>query len=434
MSPTAEEVVHAVAERLATPEDLVRTATAAGNVAVLRTGPPRPPWEPLSLDEGHPGVALLFATLARGDHRFRAAAHDHLAASLPYAHRPDVGIAGIYQGLPALAFAANAAAMRPTDYGKLLSTLDEVVAARAATLVHRESERLDAGVAGVPLASYDVISGLSGLGRYLLHRGPEHHAAVSAIGDYLVRLTLPVTAHGHRVPGWWSPQGATRDKDRHPPRGHFNLGLAHGIPGPLALLSLLRTAGVPVRGGEEAAHRIVSWLLSWMDTDADGPFWPMMITFEEHLAGGLDPAPAGRPSWCYGAPGIARALQLAASAFDEPSWHGVAVEAMRAALRRAEPLAGLGTNAGLCHGFGGLLQVTRRMARDSDDPVLGRAVPGLVDRLVALFDPAAPFGYVLRTPAGAAIDRGGFLEGAAGAALALTGLLDNRWDSALLIS
>jgi hypothetical protein len=434
MSETPDQVVHSVAEKLTSPEDLRRTATVAENLARLRTGPPRPPWQPLSLDEGHPGVALLFAVLTLTDQRFRTVTHDHLAAAMPHARRADLGINGIYQGLPALAFAANIAATRPTDYGKLLSTLDQFVVARAAVLVRRESARLDTDTAGVPLASYDVISGLTGLGRYLLDRPAEHRAAVSAIGDCLARLTLPVTAHGHRIPGWWSPEGPTWDPVRHPPRGHFNLGMAHGITGPLALLSLLRLAGVPVRGTEDAAHRIASWLLSWMGTDECGPHWPAVITFDEHAAGGLDPVRPARPSWCYGTPGIARALQLAASAFDEPAWARVALDAMRAALARAESLDLWGTDVGVCHGLGGLLQITRRMADDSGDPELGRAVPSLVDRLVARFDPSAPFGFVLRTRTGAAIDRAGFLEGAAGAALALAGRIDARWDSALLVS
>ncbi|MGH3852526.1 MAG: hypothetical protein ACRDR6_03320 [Pseudonocardiaceae bacterium] len=68
---------------------------------------------------------------------------------------------------------------------------------------------------------------------------------------YLVDLTKPVPAADQAamsVPGWWTsdapsgqPPGAFLD-------GHADLGMAHGISGPLALLSLAMRHGIIVDG------------------------------------------------------------------------------------------------------------------------------------------------------------------------------------------
>ncbi|WP_371106029.1 MULTISPECIES: lanthionine synthetase LanC family protein [Streptomyces] len=41
------------------------------------------------------------------------------------------------------------------------------------------------------------------------------------------------------------------------------MGLAHGIAGPLALLSLCWTRGLRVPGHDTAVRRIARWLMSW---------------------------------------------------------------------------------------------------------------------------------------------------------------------------
>ncbi|GGL02925.1 hypothetical protein Sme01_19370 [Sphaerisporangium melleum] len=431
-------IVRDVAGRLAVPGVVHRTVTAPELVSLLAAGPPREAWHHLSLDEGYPGIVLLFAELGHTDPRAGEIAHAYLSAGAPHAAAAAAAPDGIYRGIPALAFAAAAAARRPGEYAKLLANLDEIIAARTSGLLQQENARLDAGIPGVRLAVYDVISGLTGLGRYLLSRPAACRPAAVAVAEYVVRLSRPVTVDGHEVPGWWSPDGATQDTRLHPARGHLNLGMAHGIAGPLALLALAHQHGVNVPGAGEAAHRIAEWLLSWVRTDAYGPHWPALVTFEEQVAGAAEPSRPVRPSWCYGAPGIARALQLAARAFGRPEWERTALEAVRAAVTRPVTDPRMTGDGGVCHGYAGLLQIIRLMARDTGDPALVQATAPVAGRLAGLFRPNSAFGYGLRLPGGETIPRAGFLEGAAGSALALLGHATGRqataWDSALLLT
>ncbi|MFF4694578.1 lanthionine synthetase LanC family protein [Streptomyces chattanoogensis] len=120
-----------------------------------------------------------------------------------------------------------------------------------------------AGRPGAPLAAYDVISGATGLGRLLLarqHAHRTHHALLTSAVDYLICLTDPVHVHGRTVPGWWTPDAPSLNRTASFPRGHVNLGLAHGIAGPPALLALARQRGITAPGRLVARGGAVSFI------------------------------------------------------------------------------------------------------------------------------------------------------------------------------
>ena len=103
---------------------------------------------------------------------------------------------------------------------------------------------------------YDVISGLSGVGRYLLciSDNPEALKRLKVILKYCISLIQPICINGEHVPGWYiAPENLFTNADREKyPQGSFNCGLAHGIAGPLALLSLASQQGIyiPIKGSD----------------------------------------------------------------------------------------------------------------------------------------------------------------------------------------
>ncbi|MEU3521600.1 lanthionine synthetase C family protein [Streptomyces sp. NPDC006654] len=440
--PDASQVVAEVARRLAVPDTVRRIALAPGNLDSYRGRPPRPPWEPSSLIEGFPGVSLLHAELGRNEPRARAVAHAHLAATGPQRWSPRLPT-GLYGGPTALAFAARAAAHSASDYASLLSRLDQSVLARARFLLDAAAPTPSdaAGDASPvrPAASgeFDVLSGLSGIGRYLLGCRPDHGDVLEEVLAGLVRLGDPVRVGGHEVPGWWT--GDTPASRSEPVRGHFAVGMAHGVAGPLALLALAERDGTGVAGAGRTAERMAEWLLSWRQWDEAGPFWPATVTLHEQLTGRLKGPSQPRAGWCHGSPGISRALYLAGRAFGRPAWTQAALDSLTAALVRALSLHPV-DNTGLCHGWAGLLRITQLMARDTGEPDLHSQLGTLADAVMRRFRPETPFGFALSTPGEAhlAADRAGFLEGAAGTALALHAYSQHAapatgWDTALLI-
>ncbi|MFF3007954.1 lanthionine synthetase C family protein [Kitasatospora sp. NPDC057940] len=472
---TAAEAVESVARLLRDPDRAPRVMAAPGNAdPYLGVSP----WSATSLGDGYPGIALLFARLARQDRSWRPVTHAQLSSAVS---RLGGGSAAdsLYQGAPALAFAVRTAVAGPGDYAGLLAALDRRVAERVHALLTLERARLATGERGPAMAAYDVIGGLAGLGRYLLACGDGQRPLLVAVLEYLVELSRPLRIGGRTVPGWCVPGPPSPGADARFPDGHLNLGLAHGVPGPLALLALARREGVVVPGMAEAAHRMAQWLLAHRrhdDEGADGPDWPASLTpGHEHRPGGDRPggvdAPRARAAWCYGTPGVARSLQLAGQAFDEPDWEAAAVRALHAVLDRPRERRGL-HDAMLCHGTAGLLQVTARVARDSGDARLLARLGPLAEEVIAHYEPEAAFAFPCPPPPGAvtpgplppgavtpgplppgaatpggerptwARDRAGFLEGAAGVALALVDHLAGGaeeagalpWDAALLLA
>lgn len=429
----ARQVATAVAATLADP-GLV-AARAGDPECVDHTAPGLPPiplWQRSELSRGHPGLTLLFAELAATDPRHRTTARAHLASAAAGTVHSHGGLLG---GVAGLAFAARRAAAGPRDFRRLLATADEGTRQATAVLVD-ELRRHQLGRSGTTIEGYDAVSGLSGLGAGLLDSPAADRAALHSVLEVMVALTEPMTAHGVVVPGWWLPGRPLVYGDG--PRyaaGYFDVGLAHGIAGPLAVLALARIEGARCAGDTEAVERVATWLLRHRRTDRHGPYWPNHLSFAEEVGSGPDADERDRGGWCYGAPGVARSLWLAGVALGRPEWTAVAVEAVRATVRRAS-LVSEHADAGLCHGLAGLLHIAGLMAADSGDAELASAADGFAGRLVTQYRPDAPFGFRCRRP-DQAPDRPGFLDGSAGIALALLAYADGGtrtgWDRALLL-
>ncbi|MFE0150164.1 lanthionine synthetase LanC family protein [Nonomuraea sp. NPDC059007] len=306
--------------------------------------------------------------------------------------------ASLYHGAPALEFVLSRAGSIDRD---VRAGVDRVVTARLAAARQRRLARQLP-----PLAEFDLISGLTGLGALLLAR-PGPSRLLDDVLTHLVSLACPVEVGGRMLPGWWSPDSPTHDAVAL--GGHGNNGVAHGIAGPLALLSLAARRGIHVDGQREAITTFSTWLEQF------GSFY--WITFDQLTADKPLPPPL-RPSWCYGAVGIARALQLAALAHCSPARREKAEEIAVAALADAERLDRV-TDASLCHGWAGILAAATAIAADSAAP----------DRFTASIQHVR---HRLAEGIGA-LPKPGFLEGRAGAQLALEGSNATGWTCALLL-
>jgi hypothetical protein len=191
----------------------------------------------------------------------------------------------------------------------------------------------------------------------------------------------------------------------------------------LALLAHAVRHGQNVPGQLEAIGWLCGWFDQWRQESPHGPWWPQWITREELRAGYLMHDCPPRPSWCYGTPGIARALQLAAMATRDRARKTVAEHALAACL--ISPQRDRLTDPGICHGLAGLYQTAHRAAADTTNPVIARQLPDLADLITHTDDEGEG-------------DDGGFLTGATGVLLAQetirTDQACTRWDACLLIA
>ncbi|MET9959469.1 lanthionine synthetase C family protein [Streptomyces sp. NPDC006326] len=369
-----------------------------------------------SLAKGPAGVALWHIEQALSG----AGGWDPARAWLAAATRSEVTAtdsACLTYGAPALAFVLHAAGADGQDrYRAARDKLDAATAAIAHRRVQAAHARIRRGEPAA-FAEYDLLHGLAGIGVHLLHHTPGDDA-LAAVLSYLVALTHPLTVDGERLPGWWCAHDPHR---LYTSGGHANFGMAHGITGPLALLAQALRRGAVVDGQREAVHAITTWLDRWQQHGERGPWWPETITREEAATERPHSSGPGRPSWCYGTPGITRALQLAAIATADTGRQRAAEHALGACLADESQLVHV-TASGLCHGTAGLFQTVWRAAQDARAPGLDADARRLADTLTSQHASGSP----------------DFLEGAAGQALAQATALNDRppashWDACLLI-
>ena len=445
-----------------------RIAETVERVAAVLAGPwpaEAPQVAPVSI-EGGIGAALFLVELARRDPARLPLAHALIApAARALANTASSGAS--YGPAPVL---AAVQAVRPigNHYQRLRHTLTTHLASAQPARLAAEP----AG-AGVGWSDYDVISGPTGTGRLLLAAATEGDQIERAVAEPALRTTLerlvvlsePVAVDGQWVPGWWVPhdrQPSPADR-RSFPRGDVNLGLAHGIAGPLTLLARSAEEGVTVPGQLDAVQRIGGWLAARANHDAHGPFWEPRLGLDVELARARGEHPESAEcslfaaefgaAWCYGTVGIANALFRAARLVGAEGWSQLALRSAHALLHRPGALDRL-QGPTFCHGTAGFVQSLWRLARQADDAVLLDHATTVAEQLAAGWDPAAPFGYRHVGPhdrqsgwePGQPLgleDNPGILEGAAGVAAALLSILPTTsggpgpepvWDRIFLLS
>lgn len=330
---------------------------------------------------------------------------------------------GLFLGATAVAFLLSTI---PRDMDHLYGHARHTVHQQVTALAHRRADaarlRLRAG-SPLAFADYDLFYGLTGIGAYLLRTDPGG-SALEHVLEYLVTLTQPRALNGTEVPGWWVHHDPLRTHTDRFPGGHANLGAAHGITGPLLLLAKALRRGIEVDGHHDAIHTICDFLGTWRQDTPEGPWWPTYLSWGNLRRRRPGQDRPGRPSWCYGITGLARAGQLAGIALGDTTLQAFYEDALYRALTDPVQLRAV-VDAGLCHGWAGVYQTVLHAAEDTQDPRLPQLVHQLARTLVTRARPHTSKGS-------------GLLDGATGTALALSTLAHNRppatgWDACLLI-
>ena len=430
LAARALSVAREVAERCKSREQIL----AANDAALTQTTFPRTIyWEPHGVAQGDAGIALMCSYF---DTCFPAEGWDktgreYLTWATRGAETTGAHHAGLYSGLSGLAFSAWSLSRNGSRYKKLLTSLDYSISGQAL-----EPSAALTGRHGVAVSEFDLIVGLSGVAAYLLQRGyePPMDVALQAILDSLVALTEETEG----IPHWYTPYHllAGEGMVEHYPEGNLNCGLAHGIPGPLGVMALGLEAGLPVEGLREAVTRTAQWLVRHRSGDPYGVNWPTVVPYSAE--GNVEPSQldSSRAAWCYGAPGVARALWLAGRALGDEELQKIAIEGMEAVYRRPIEERRIDSPT-FCHGVAGLLQVTLRFAHDTGLPVFRDAALELTEQLLSMYDPERALGFCSIEPGGNLVDQPGLLDGAPGVALVLLAASSNvepTWDRLFLLS
>jgi lantibiotic modifying enzyme len=195
---------------------------------------------------------------------------------------------------------------------------------------------------------FDLIAGVVGLGVYFLERLPAKSAKEGLEQTVLhLEMRAETTARGVT---WFTPPHLVPINQRSAyPDGKFDLGVAHGVPGVVAFLSLALMAGVSRSPSEYLLRESVRWLLSHERLDpSQGAFGNAVDARTPHTSNDR------RAAWCYGDLGIAAALLLASKALNDDLLHERARRIALLSGELAERESARVLDTSLCHGSAGL--------------------------------------------------------------------------------
>ncbi len=247
------------------------------------------------------------------------------------------------------------------------------------------------------LGYYDLIGGLVGIAVYFFERGPDVPLAKLGLAAIAGHLEQIAERTGELVT-WHSPVELVPPAERERnPTGWYNCGVAHGVPGVIAVLARL---------GHPLCEGAIRWQLAQRTPDPSASRFPTLAQ--------PDHSSTARTAWCYGDPGVLAVLWNAEA--DRPS-----VEAlMREALARPVSRTGI-VDTGVCHGTVGLAHIANRMFHATGDDRFAELARRWYLTTLAITQP-------LPTP--------DFLDGRIGLGLALAAAIapiDPDWDRLLLV-
>ena len=377
-----------------------------------------------SLAGGAAGEALLHAYLAlhngdehqaeRAAERLEAAAQGVATTAMP---------PGLYGGFSGVAWVTEHLQGRlfepdPED-DDANQEIDEALLAYLSTLTESDE--------------YELISGATGLGVYARER--LAHPSGAMLLERVVDFLATQAEIGPEGTAWFTPPSwlPSWQREIHP-KGLYNLGVSHGIPAVIPLLAIACRSGVAADRARPLLDGAVRWLLAQQLPAGTGS------CFGSAVAEGDAPA-ASRLAWCYGDPGIAAALLVAARAAGEPAWEDKALEVARGAARRP-PEQSFVRDAGVCHGAAGLAHLFNRFWQASGEEVFRDAALSWIERTLEFRRPGegiAGFSawHARSGSNGEWAAEPGLLEGATGIGLVLLAAISTvepEWDRILLVS
>lgn len=214
---------------------------------------------------------------------------------------------------------------------------------------------------------------------------------------------------------------------------NYNLGLAHGVPGIMSIISLFHTyIKTQLKDDSRATIlKISNWLLSlhfdFPNSSARFPF-----SFGDNET----PFPTSI-RWCYGDLGIAHSLYLSGINIGDKRLKHEGIELAKRCIGRNSESQNI-VDAHLCHGTAGIAHIYNRFYNSSHENLFKDAATFWFEETFRKFNPKFEFGFqAWKGEQYGWQDFPGLLEGSAGIGLALSSAISEvepKWDRCLLLS
>ena len=431
MNVKNKSIIVSIAETLEYPENVLTENNVDRHIVC----------DTLSLSHGLPGLCMLFGKLMEycpnEAERWAGIGKRHLGIVVNEINNNGINDMSLFSGLAGVGLAAVCLSNGFRDYRNLINTINRVLC----NWIEKTNRVIDFR-SGTHAVVYDVIAGMSGIISYmsLFKADNECYDGLSHGIDMLIRLADDICVFNKSVPGWYIPasnQFTDFERKRYP-KGNFNTGLSHGISGPLAVLSQTALNGFIRPGQIEAIKKMVDFLMTYKNNHNGRVIWNSQLDFEQ-VANGMQ-APTDkfyRDAWCYGVPGICYTLLCAAQATDDKSLAAFSIDTLCTAVNDIQGIF----SPTICHGYTGICQLLDGAERLVGKNCFASEKEMIVKEILDFYDEKHKYGfcdidYDVEKGSNVSYDVCGFLNGAAGVALGLCSLENNKnntWQRALMI-
>ncbi|MCZ4247968.1 lanthionine synthetase C family protein [Bacillus amyloliquefaciens] len=400
-------------------------------------GVPLIPWKSTALSHGIPGICILYGELnahfpAEG---WDELGHQYLSMLVDEIKEKGLQTPSMFSGAAGIGLAAVCLSQDFAYYNGFIARINEYLAEVVPLLLNEYKQRQ------LYMTDYDVIEGVSGIASYLLlfQEDKRMKDLLIQILKYLVRLTEDINVKGEKVPGWHIPSlhQFTDIEKKSYPYGNFNIGLAHGIPGPICILSSALMEGIKVNGQEHAVEKMVEFLLEFSQNDKDRLYWKGIISFEEYQYG-LQPNTVNfsRDAWCYGRPGVCLALVKAGKALRNNQYINLGVQNLKYTISDIQGIF----SPTICHGFSGIAQILLGVNQLTGQEHFKDELEKIKRKIVSFYDKNYIFGFhnyeSLEGNKVVPLQYVGLLDGVVGVGLGILNMelgSKTEWTKALLI-
>ncbi|MCR3758631.1 lanthionine synthetase C family protein [Clostridium felsineum] len=340
---------------------------------------------PLSLSHGIPGLCLLYGELDKlyPNEGWHDIANGYIKIMVDSIERDGLESLSLFSGTAGIAFSIMANSCNGRHYTSLLKTLNNY-------LIEQLNVQLDYidKKNYIEMFDYDVIQGMSGIANYLPLIYKDTDTYVKKILQYFINLSKHINYNNNKIPGWFIKKDNlfNDEQKNYYSNGALNLGLSHGIPGPLIILCKSYSNSIFIDGQIDAIKTIVNDIVKLKIKDCNT--WNSMVKVEDYINGAYNLYDI-RDAWCYGSPGLSYSLLLASITLKDDRLLELSCDAMKEAVKRRKGIF----SPTFCHGYSGLAYISYKFYYKTKNKYFLNASDELLEKILSYYDSSAPFGF-----------------------------------------
>lgn len=393
-----------------------------------------PLFDPVSLSMGYPGMCLLYSSLLDyfpEEEKWAQYRHEYIKELVEIMRIQKIDDISLFNGLSGIALSIFASSSNRNNYVKLLSSVEEFLTEKL------EEKLMSIDNVNAVMNDYDTISGLAGVASYLLHDTgfPRREVLLKNILKYFVSMSKEYNYKGVAITKWHlhSNELFFESEKSEFPDGLLNLGVSHGLTGPLIILAKSYKEGIKVDGQKDAINDLLKLVQSLYISEEETGYWKGVYSFKE-IENCKITSGNTRDAWCYGTPGVAWSVLVGADAIENRKIYDFAIQAMKKRIGKHEEIDA----PTFCHGLAGLAYINYCFYLETKEDEFLTEAKAIQLKVLSHYQKQFPFGFQNwesgLTTEKEKMDSIGLLEGSIGIVLVLLALNTDGAKSLLDVS